>query len=233
MRLDIGRSRINHLSDFVDYCEAVDLVSHTVLFRGQGRRGGLLPGIARKDPKFNSLDVERKMLSQFRAQGASLLGNAYPSDLEALVLAQHHGLKTRLLDWTTNPLAALWFACSSAREGDVYVYVLDSDNLQIDDIYGMDPFLHETTRVFQPRFDNPRVLAQNGWFTLHKYSSGSKCFVPLEKQKELGSRVHELVVTADYRSFILSSLSRMGVHPRSLYPDLGGLAQHLNLSHGV
>lgn len=231
MKLDIGLSRINHFSDYVDYCEAVDMVSSTVLFRGQDCRGGLLPGIARKSPKVNSVDVERKMLSQFRAQGASLLNGSYTSDLELLVLAQHHGLKTRLLDWTTNPLVALWFACSSANKGDVYVYVLDSDSLQINDIYGLDPFSHDATRVFQPRFDNPRVLAQNGWFTLHRYSQGSKRFVPLEKQKDLGEHVHELVISAGCRSSILSSLSRMGVHPRSLFPDLSGLAQHLNLSH--
>lgn len=233
MKLDLGTKEIKSLSAFVNYCEGVDLFSTTVLFRGQGVKGGLLPGIARADPSRDTVGLERKMLSQFRSQGASLLNGGYLLDLELLVLAQHHGLKTRLLDWTTNPLAALWFACSSASEGDVYIYVLDSDSLQVEDIYDKDPFTHNATRVFQPRFDNPRVLAQNGWFTLHRYSQGSKCFVPLERQKELGAELHEMVVPAAQRSFILSNLSRMGVHPRSLYPDLNGLAEHLNLSHGV
>lgn len=233
MKLDVGAGDrpVKNLSQYVEYCEALDLFSENVLFRGQGRRGELLPGIARSQPSRDMVNVERKMLSQFRSQGASLLNGGYPTDLELLVLAQHHGLKTRLLDWSTNPLTALWFACSSRCEGDVYVYVLNADPLLIEDIYDKDPFTHPATRVFQPKFDNPRVLAQNGWFTLHRYSQRSKSFVPLEKQNELGALIHELIVPESARSFMLSALARMGVHPRSLYPDLGGLAQHLNWVH--
>jgi hypothetical protein len=36
--------------------------------------------------------------------------------LEDLAIAQHYGLATNVLDWTTNPLVALFFACGEAHD---------------------------------------------------------------------------------------------------------------------
>jgi len=225
---EIRSEKVLTLSKFVSLCDGQDLFHlKAPLFRGQGKRRNLLPSICRDQPEVLCVERERKMLRQFRLQGASLLTPKL-TDLELLVVAQHFGMKTRLLDWSTNPLAALWFACTSRQAGDVYVYVLDADTFQDEDIYEEDPFSHAETLVFQPRLDNPRVLAQNGWFSLHRYSHSNECFVPLENQSQMRDKLSEWVIPGPERMFILNTLSRMGVDDRTMYPGLEGLGRSLN-----
>jgi len=226
---------IRSFTEFVQEAENDDdWLASLVLFRGQAVKGNLLPSVARSKPHRDSTEVERKALEQLRFLGASLLPPGETSPLDLLVLAQHFGLKTRLLDWTTNPLAALWFACSDRSEGDAYVYVLEaasleeSDSLVESDVYSKDPFAPWKTRVIQPRHNNARIVAQDGWFTLHRYSKTAKAFVPLEKNPGTAKRMRELRVPSNARMSMLRSLERNGVTSRTVYPDLGGLCQFLN-----
>src|SRR5687768_7525184 len=103
-------SVITDLHQFLDG-NGRDSKGELVLFRGQDCPDSLLPKIARKDPKDDTTQKEKKMLAELRRIGSGFLPQLDEDDWDLLARAQHYGMATRLLDWTSNPLCGIWFAC--------------------------------------------------------------------------------------------------------------------------
>jgi hypothetical protein len=81
------------------------------------------------------ISIEKRLITEFKKLSVVCDGNIkHYDDWDILSISQHFGLPTRLLDWTSNPLIALWFAFNSDRN-------IDSDRV----VYGLavnDDFLN-------------------------------------------------------------------------------------------
>lgn len=222
------------IKTFQEYLAIIDNLTEAnheiLLFRGQSDNSPLLPSIARKDPKFNSIEVEKEMLKELKRRTQLTIKTTLITDWEWLVYAQHFGMKTRLLDWSSNPLTALWFACSNEykinQNSYVYIFIADK-SLLINTAEKGSPFVTTTTRILRPALNNERIIAQAGWFTSHIYAKDGK-FIALENNRILTKKLIQVEIPAKIKKEVLSRLSIFGINSQSLFPDVIGICNHLN-----
>jgi len=224
--------KISTFQEFLNYIENIDLAGYDInLFRGQSDNLSLLPSICRAKSKIDTTALEIEMLEDFKRQSSLLIKKKFSTDWEWLVYAQHFGLKTRLLDWTSNPLIALWFACQNQYKimDSSYLYILACDNnLMVDLSKNKSPFENRSTKILKPTLNNERIVAQSGWFTAHSYSKSAGRFVTLETNNKIKSKLTEIEIPTEAKKDFLRKLDMFGINSRTIFPDVNGLSLQLN-----
>jgi FRG domain len=184
----------------------------------------LVPRIGRPDSRWDRKfrpDLEASVIASFQSMAVPYVGVPPTNQLDSLVLAQHHGLPTRLLDWSRNPLVGLYFAVGRHPPGkvlseDAALYavpqmsrVIRSDQRSISEI--------EEISLIQPKHLSQRITAQSALLTIH----------PRPEEAYAPEYSLKIIVKRAACARLEHTLGVFGINRATLFPSLDGLCDEL------
>ena len=260
--MPIAEVRVTSLGDLIDKVTPTEPDPRTGrrrdsgVYRGDGDAGWplltSLDKLGGANPPHSKADLEEHILRNFLRYSRPYLNQTPVNEWEVLVSAQHHGLPTRLLDWTYSPLVAAHFATlHPERQCDRVVWRLDWQQvhrkfklpelaLLIQDLEGilggdrpLTPWALFSSKsggkpfacMLEPPSLNPRIVAQSATFTLcsDKYQS----FDRFLEENGLGSSLTKFIIPAGETARFRDQLDLVDVDERRLFPDLDGVAAEM------
>jgi hypothetical protein len=243
-KLEFKCENLSSFSEYLRFIEAIqqkirqDNSEDILLFRGQNVDEPLLPKIARQYEMEREIVLLRKidlhtnelrLLNEFKKRARPFQDSKLENDWDWLSLAQHHGMYTRLLDWTSNPIVAFYFSLlgdSIKTKSIVWIIKISSSQI-VNPSIKPNPFDLPNTRFFRPNLISSRIIVQGGWFSVHKYLKKNDLFIPLEKNKSFNNRCTKINILGDERKHLVF-LDLCGINKASLFPGLDGLSEYIN-----
>ena len=229
---------VNDLSSYLAAIHSALNGEMEALFRGhRDVNWKLTPAIARQHLTVRP-QGEAAMLEEFKRRALPYLDAAHDlQDSDWLAIAQHHGMPTRLLDWSGSALTALWFAINepapSKSAAAVWMLTYDQNDLMSESERAR-PLGVRRTALVRPRHVTRRITAQDGWFTLHRSHWGdaeSPPFVALETNIDYKKKLFYVSIPNDAFGPMRMQLAQAGVTSAVLFPDLAGVASYVAWSH--
>lgn len=178
----------------------------------------LKPSVGRfkpANPRAKHTSMEKKLLTLFKESALPHISYRPENDWEWLAVAQHHGLPTRLMDWSYNPLSAAYFAVEEEHDGDSAVYIFWGAST-VSDFKGNPLDINKVVR-YRPPHVTPRIAAQAGLFTVH----------PNPEDAFAHNSMFRIIIRRKARREIKRTLNKYGISRRHLFPGLDGIAHDL------
>lgn len=231
MKKDIVIIKLNNLQSIIDYCMKLRETSFWS-FRGQRKKEWNV-----ELHLGNSIKTILFSFKNFKDKCREFPQPNYLSEADDwrwLFYAQHYGLKTPLIDWTSNPLIAVYFAvenilskCDDTNDyGAIWAIKVDPKKFEMADNLKVQPEQTSDWQMIKPPPITNRIIRQSGIFSFHpndkkftinEYSK--KEFIKIEISDKNGKNPSKR---------IRQELGIMNIHHASLFPDPSGVANFIN-----
>ncbi|MBK8245404.1 MAG: FRG domain-containing protein [Saprospiraceae bacterium] len=232
---------IKSLADYIKKINSKSLTCGHYVFRGvtDSKNYKLIPAIGRVDKEIlDSSNYEKEIIDRFKLRSRSGINLCPNNDWEWLALAQHHGLPTRLLDWTSSPLIALYFATMPKLNNQGIILPKDKNgtavyawhtcnNIDIEKI--KNPYEYDSCGLFYPPSISNRISGQFGLFSIH-----TNPFIPFEELlNETDDQLLKFTLSKKVSERVLRELYFSGIRHESIFPDLDGFSYDLKVKYNL
>jgi hypothetical protein len=165
---------IKSTSDALTFLYSLSLNESSFRFRGQSDYTWTLkPSIYRYNDfkRYQTVQHEKNLLLvKPKNPNPPLTHTTY--DIEWLMICQHYGIPTRLIDWSTDILTALFFACSDETkfDNDGALFVCNQNDYPLFAAYN--DYIMEVQKLafVSTNVINPRLRIQSGSFMIWGHS---------------------------------------------------------------
>lgn len=205
------------------------------LWRGQRKESwDLIPTLERRFTNHIEKDIYKRhkeiILQRFKnaaKEDSATLANRSQEDW--WLIGQLHGLKTPLLDWTSSPYIAAFFAFhkKDTDEEKRSIYFLHRGSIQ----NKVREIKEKYPKFICPYYgDNQRLISQSSQFSVFPLGDNIEDWV---RKNFSGTKVivlGKMNVPNSIRIDLLHALNRMNIHYASLFPNIDGAAKYVNMS---
>lgn len=236
-----------HITNLTDYINTINEITEpntSYLYRGQENADWLINSSGYRRVLQEQSDIEPVSLFDSFVRYLILIIDEiqlnYPttymgmSPMECMAHLQHNKVATGLIDFTYNPLVALWFACNRHENENGKVFVLENDSGKIEEIKRKIDLQQELDVLFdvnEPKWYLWTPTLDSNIVDTQRMTRQHSVFLFGLPEVTSDMIIQEIIISHQHKELIRCELDKIAVSETTLFPDLLGFFERNTHAH--